>query len=132
MRHPHDQGRRTFSKSAHAGGPGVHDEHDVVARRRIAFMVAAYGPYYRESAARQRFKSEADAIEAAWSEGDREVAVESVTDEMVDGLVAAGRPDAVRETVARFEAVDGVDAARVGFFGEMTEGERRQTLEVLA
>ena len=103
-----------------------------VARRQIAFMVAAYGPYYRESAARQGFESEADAIAAAWSEGDREAAVESVTDEMVDGLVAAGRPDAVRETVARFEAVDGVDAVRVGFFGEMTADERRRTMEVLA
>jgi alkanesulfonate monooxygenase SsuD/methylene tetrahydromethanopterin reductase-like flavin-dependent oxidoreductase (luciferase family) len=103
-----------------------------VARRQIAFMIAAYGPYYRESAARQGFESEADAIEAAWSEGDREAAVESVTDEMVDSLVAAGRPDAVRETVARFEEVDGVDAVRVGFFGEMTADERRRTMEVLA
>ena len=103
-----------------------------VARRQIAFMVAAYGPYYRESVARQGFEAEADAIAAAWSEGDREAAVESVTDEMVDGLVAAGRPDAVRETVARFEAVDGVDAVRVGFFGEMTADERRRTMEVLA
>jgi len=51
---------------------------------------------------------------------------------MVNGLVAAGRPDAVRETVAWFEAVDGVDAVRVGFFGKMTDDERRATMEVLA
>ena len=126
------RGAAHFLSRPTQGGLGVHDERDVVTRQRIAFMMAAHGPYYRESAARQGSKSEADAIEAAWSEGDREVAVESVTDEMVDGLVAAGRSDAVQETVARFEAVDGVDAVRVGFFGEMTEGERRQTLRVLA
>ena len=51
---------------------------------------------------------------------------------MINGLVAAGRPDAVRETVARFEAVDGVDAVRVGFFEKMTDDERRATMEVLA
>ena len=103
-----------------------------VARRQIAFMIAAYGPYYRQSIARQGFESRTDAIHDAWADGDREAAVSTVSDGMVDGLVAAGRPDAVRETVARFEAVDGVDAVRIGFFGEMTDDERRATMEVLA
>ena len=56
----------------------------------------------------------------------------AVTDEMVDGLVAAGTPGEVRKTVAAYEDVNGVDAVRVGFFGEMTADERRRTLEVLA
>jgi coenzyme F420-dependent oxidoreductase len=103
-----------------------------VAARQIAFMVAAYGPYYRQSIARQGFDEETDAIHGAWEEGDRAAAVDAVTDEMVDGLVAAGTPESVRETVARFEAVDGVDAVRVGFFGEMTAEERRRTVDVLA
>ncbi len=103
-----------------------------VARRQIAFMVGAYGPYYRRSIARQGFEAETDAIHGAWSDGDRADAVAAVTDAMVDGLVAAGTPDEVRETVARFEAVDGVDAVRVGFFGEMTAEDRRRTMDVLA
>ncbi|WP_254841380.1 TIGR04024 family LLM class F420-dependent oxidoreductase [Natronomonas marina] len=103
-----------------------------VARRQLAFMIGAYGPYYRQSIARQGFDGETDAVHDAWREGDREAAVDAVTDEMVDGLVAAGSPDAVRETVQRFEAVDGVDAVRIGFFGEMTAEQRRRTMDVLA
>jgi coenzyme F420-dependent oxidoreductase len=103
-----------------------------VAGRQIAFMVAAYGPYYRRSIARQGFEAETDAIHGAWTDGDRGEAVAAVTDEMVDGLVAAGSPETVRETVARYEAVDGVDAVRVGFFGEMSGAERERTIEVLA
>ena len=78
-------------------------------------MIAAYGPYYRQSIARQGFESRTDAIHDVWADCDREAAVSAVSDEMVDGLVAARRPDAVRETVAWFEAVDGVNAVRVGF-----------------
>jgi coenzyme F420-dependent oxidoreductase len=108
------------------------DRARAVARRQIAFMVGAYGPYYRQSVGRQGFEAAADAVHDAWTDGDRAAAVEAVTDEMVDGLVAAGTPAAVRETVSRFEAVDGVSAVRVGFFGEMTAAERRRTTEVLA
>jgi alkanesulfonate monooxygenase SsuD/methylene tetrahydromethanopterin reductase-like flavin-dependent oxidoreductase (luciferase family) len=94
-------------------------------------MVAAYGPYYRQSIARQGFEAETDAIHDAWTHGDRADAVAAVTAEMVDGLVAAGTYETVRETVARYETLDGVDAVRVGFFGEMTAEERRRTMTVL-
>jgi len=100
-----------------------------VARRQIAFMVAAYGPYYRQSIARQGFEAATDAIHDAWTDGERTDAVGAVTAEMVDGLVAAGTPETVRETVARYE---GVDAVRVGFFGEMSGAEREVTAAVLA
>jgi coenzyme F420-dependent oxidoreductase len=103
-----------------------------IAARQIAFMVGAYGPYYRQSIARQGFEAETDAVHEAWNEGDRAEAVAAVSDEMVEDLVAAGTPDEVRETVQRFEAVDGVDAVRVGFFGEMSAEMRRRTVEVLA
>jgi len=103
-----------------------------IARRQLAFMVGAYGPYYRKSISRQGFDAETDAIHGAWTDGDREAAVGAVTDEMVEELVAAGTPQEVRETVARFEAVDGVDAVRVGFFGEMTPEQRRRTVDVLS
>ena len=103
-----------------------------VAAGQLAFFVGAYGPYYRRSIARQGFEAETDAVHEAWSDGDRAAAVAAVTDEMVDGLVAAGTPGEVRETVTAYEDVDGVDAVRVGFFGEMTADERRRTLEVLA
>jgi coenzyme F420-dependent oxidoreductase len=103
-----------------------------IAARQLAFMIGAYGPYYRKSISRQGFDVETDAIHEKWTDGDREAAVAAVTDEMVEELVAAGTTEEVRETVARFEAVDGVDAVRVGFFGEMTPEERRRTVDVLA
>jgi hypothetical protein len=103
-----------------------------VARRQIAFIVAAYGPYYRASIPRRGFEAEPDAISGAWTDGDRADAVAAVTDETVDGLVAAGNPATVRETVAGYEAVDGVDAVRVGFVGEMSGAEREVTAAVLA
>ena len=65
--------------------------------RPISFIIAAYGSYYRQSIAKQGFESRTDAIHDAWADGDREAAVSAVLDEIVDGLVAAGRPDTVRE-----------------------------------
>ncbi|MFQ3318759.1 MAG: coenzyme F420-dependent oxidoreductase [Natronomonas sp.] len=103
-----------------------------IAARQIAFLVAAYGPYYQKSVASQGFEAETDAIQSAWDDGDRAAAVDAVSEEMVDGLVAAGTPEDVRSTVERFEAVDGLDAVRVGFFGEMTADQRRWTVETLA
>jgi coenzyme F420-dependent oxidoreductase len=102
------------------------------ARKQVAFMVAAYGPYYRQSIAQQGFDEVTDAIHAAWADGDREAAVEAVTDEMLDGLVAAGTPEEVRERVRRYEGIDGLDAVRIGMFGDMTADERRRTVDVLA
>ncbi len=102
-----------------------------IAARQIAFMIAAYGPYYRESIAKQGFEAETEEIRRAWTGGDRQDAVAAVSDEMLDDLVAVGTPQTVRERVARFEEIDGVDGVRIGFFGEMVQDDRRQTLDVL-
>ncbi|WP_336133434.1 TIGR04024 family LLM class F420-dependent oxidoreductase [Natronomonas amylolytica] len=103
-----------------------------VARRQLAFMVGAYGPYYRQSIAEQGFEAATDSIREAWTEGDREAGVAAVTDEMVDRLVAVGTQETAEERLERYEAIDGVDAVRIGFFGEMTAEERRRTTEMLA
>jgi coenzyme F420-dependent oxidoreductase len=103
-----------------------------VARRQLAFMIGAYGPYYRQSIAEQGFEAATDSVHEAWTEGDRETAVAAVTDEMVDRLVAVGTQETAEERLQRYEAIDGVDAVRIGFFGEMTAEERRRTTEMLA
>ena len=102
-----------------------------IARQQLGFMIGAYGPYYRQSIAEQGFDTETDAIRSAWTDGDQDGAIEAVTDEMVDELVAAGTPDEVRERVERYAAIDGVSAVRIGFFGGQTADERERTLEVL-
>lgn len=103
-----------------------------MARRQLAFMVGAYGPYYRESIARQGHADVTEAVHDAWQAGERGRAVEAIPDALLDDLVAAGTPEDVRGTVERFAAVDGVDAVRVGFLGEMGDDDRRATMEAVA
>lgn len=108
------------------------DRARAVAARQLAFMVGAYGPYYRRSIADQGFEAETDRIHGAWTDGERGAAVDAVTDEMVDELVAVGPTETVRDRLSEYEALSGVDAVRVGFFGEMTAEERRRTIDALA
>jgi coenzyme F420-dependent oxidoreductase len=103
-----------------------------VARRQLAFMVGAYGPYYRQSIAEQGFADATAEIHDAWTDGDRSEAIDAVTDGMVDRLVAVGTRETAEERLRRYEEIDGVDAVRIGFFGEMTDDERRRTTEALA
>lgn len=102
------------------------------ARSQVAFMIAIYGPYYREAIADAGWESVTREVRERWQDGEREGAVAAVPDALLDELVAAGTPEEAREQVERFEAVDGVDSVQVGFFGQMSGAEREQTLEALA
>lgn len=102
------------------------------ARAQVAFMVAIYGPYYRRAIANAGWKDLTETIRKRWQDGDREGAVTAVPDALLEDLVAAGTVEEAWRQVERFEAIDGVDAVQIGFFGEMDESERYQTLEALA
>lgn len=102
------------------------------ARSHIAFMIAIYGPFYRQAIADAGWEDLTEEVRSRWQDGDREGATEAVTDDLLDDLVAAGTPDEAREQVERFEAIDGVDAIQIGFFGRMDREEQEQTLEELA
>lgn len=102
------------------------------ARGQVAFMIAIYGPFYRRAIAEAGWEDVTKTVRDRWQKGDREGAVAAVPDALLDELVAAGTPVAARRQVERFEAVDGVDAVQVSFFGEMSGAERRQTLDALA
>jgi coenzyme F420-dependent oxidoreductase len=103
-----------------------------LAREHVGFYVGAMGTYYRESLARQGYEEEANAIAAAWGSGDRERALSLISDEMLDDVAAAGRPEEARETVERFEAVDGLDRVAVSFPRGATPGEIEETIEALS
>jgi len=103
-----------------------------MARQHVAFMIARYGPYYRAAIANAGWGDLTEEVRTRWSEGDREGAVAAVTDELLEELVAVGRPDEARTQVQRFESLDDVDAIQVGFLGAMDRSDLRQTLEVLA
>ncbi|WP_255192884.1 TIGR04024 family LLM class F420-dependent oxidoreductase [Natronobeatus ordinarius] len=102
------------------------------ARSQLAFMIAIYGPYYRGAIADAGWADLTETVKNRWHESGREAAVEAVTDDLLEAVVAAGTPEEVRTQVERFESIDGVDAVQIGFCGGMSEAERERTLEALA
>lgn len=102
------------------------------ARSQVAFMIALYGPFYRQAIADAGWEDVTQTVRSTWLDGDKSGAIASVPDELLDEVVAAGTPETARRQIERFEAIDAVDAVQIGFFDGMDENERRQTLEALA
>ncbi|MFC4989194.1 TIGR04024 family LLM class F420-dependent oxidoreductase [Saliphagus infecundisoli] len=103
-----------------------------LARRHMAFYLGAMGTYYRDSLARQGHGDVAEAVAAAWASGDREEALSLISEDLLDELCAAGRPERARDLLERFAAIDGVDDVAVGFPRGATEAEIEATIEALA
>ncbi|AGB31926.1 Luciferase-like, subgroup [Natrinema pellirubrum DSM 15624] len=102
------------------------------ARGTIAFMLGAYGPYYGNSVAEQGYPDVVDEIRAAWDDRDTDAMAAALPDEVLDELAFAGTPDEVREWLAEYAAIEGVDAVRVGFVDGMSEDDKRTTMEAVA
>lgn len=81
-----------YVPTAVADDPG---EAQAAIRGHLAYYVGN-GEGYRRAVA-SRFPEAADRIASAWSNGDRAVAREAVTPEMVEALGVAGPPEAARE-----------------------------------
>ena len=103
-----------------------------LARQHLAFYVGGMGTFYRDSLVRQGHEDVAHEIAELWAEGEREAAVEAVSDDLLDQLSAAGTPDRVRELLAEWEAVDGIDAISVSFPRGANLDEIDETLEALS
>lgn len=103
-----------------------------LARRTVAFLIGAYGPYYRQSVKEQGFEEVADAIHEAWQDRDTEEMAARLPDEVLDEFAAAGTPEEVRERVQEFAAVEGVDSVRVGFQFSQTIEEQNETMQALS
>ncbi|WP_226480936.1 TIGR04024 family LLM class F420-dependent oxidoreductase [Natrinema amylolyticum] len=102
------------------------------ARGTIAFLLGAYGPYYGNSVAEQGYPDVVDEIRAAWEERDTDAMARALPEDVLDELAPAGTPDEVREWVAEYAEIEGVDAVRVGFVNGMTEADKRTTMEAVA
>ena len=102
------------------------------ARSTLAFMLGAYGPYYGDSVADQGFPEVVAAVREAWSERDTDAMAAALPDTVLDELVAAGTPEEVREWVADYAAIDGVDAVRVGFVRGMTDEDKETTMRAVS
>ncbi|ELZ12121.1 luciferase-like protein [Halovivax asiaticus JCM 14624] len=102
-----------------------------LARSAVAFMLGAYGPFYGKSVAEQGYPDVVEAIRDAWTERDTDAMANALPDDLLDELAATGTPDEVREWVADYAAIDGVDAVQVTFVDEMDEADRERTLSAL-
>ncbi|WP_435551873.1 TIGR04024 family LLM class F420-dependent oxidoreductase [Natrinema sp. CGMCC1.2065] len=102
------------------------------ARGTIAFMLGAYGPYYGNSVAEQGYPDVVEAVRAAWDDRDTDAMAAALPDEVLDELAFAGTPDEVREWLAEYAAIEGVDAVRIGFVDGMSEDGKRTTMEAVA
>ncbi|MFC6718156.1 TIGR04024 family LLM class F420-dependent oxidoreductase [Natrialbaceae archaeon GCM10025810] len=103
-----------------------------LARKAIAFMLGAYGPYYGNSVAEQGYPDVVSEIREAWGDRDTDAMAEALPDEVLDELSPAGTPEEVREWVADYAEVDGVDAVRIGFVNGMTEEDKETTMAALS
>lgn len=101
-------------------------------RKTIAFMLGAYGPYYGNSVAEQGYADVVSEIRDAWTADDIVGMAQGLPEAVLDELAPAGTPDEVREWIADYASVDGVDAVRVGFVRGMTDEEKRTTMEAVA
>ncbi|MFU8870068.1 TIGR04024 family LLM class F420-dependent oxidoreductase [Natronococcus sp.] len=102
------------------------------ARKTIAFMLGAYGPYYGDSVAEQGYPDVVAAIREAWQDRDTEAMAARLPDEVLDELAPAGTPEEVREWVADYAEIDGVDAVRIGFVDGMSEADKETTMAAVS
>ncbi|AXR76875.1 TIGR04024 family LLM class F420-dependent oxidoreductase [Natrarchaeobaculum sulfurireducens] len=102
-----------------------------LARQHVGFYVGGMGTFYRDSLERQGY-DEAAEIHDAWQADERDRALELIDDDMLDQLCAAGDLETARESLERFEAVDGLDAVMVSFPRGADESEVSETMAALA
>ncbi|WP_254525897.1 LLM class flavin-dependent oxidoreductase [Natrinema caseinilyticum] len=74
-------------------------------RETIAFYVGAMGEFHYDAVAEHGFRETADRIRDRWAAGETEAAREAVTDELLDEIAIAGRPDAVDHLFERYEGL---------------------------
>lgn len=103
-----------------------------ITRQMVAFLIGAYGPFYGDSVAEQGYPDVVAEIRDAWDDRDTAAMAAALPDELLDSVAAAGTPEAVRERVETFLAIDGVDAVRVGFVAGMTDADKETTMAALA
>ncbi|XVH31677.1 TIGR04024 family LLM class F420-dependent oxidoreductase [Haloferacaceae archaeon DSL9] len=125
-----DEFRTTLSVTCCALDDG--DRALSLARQHLAFYLGGMGTFYRDSLARQGYEDEAHTLYDAWQAGDREAAMAVLDDELLSRLAVVGAPDEAREQLARFAALDGVDAISVSFPRGAEPDELLETIDQLA
>ncbi|MFW5919133.1 MAG: LLM class flavin-dependent oxidoreductase [archaeon] len=99
-------------------------------RGHIAYYVGSGRGY--EKSVGNRFPDGAAAVAEAWRDGDRQGAVQNVTDEMVDALGVAGTPEDARQQFQDIVDIDCVDRPMVTIPSNADDETVDQTIEALA
>ncbi|MFB6311851.1 MAG: LLM class flavin-dependent oxidoreductase [Salinirussus sp.] len=113
--------------------PCAVDPDPAAARALIRGHIAYYagsGAGYRR--AMSTYYDEIEDIASAWAEGDRDLARELVTDEMISGLGVAGSAEQAREQLATIRDIDVIDEPIVVMPGGADETTMDRTIEALA
>jgi coenzyme F420-dependent oxidoreductase len=103
-----------------------------LAKAHVCFYIGGMGTYYRDSVARQGYEEVAHDVAAKWATGEREAAMDAVSEDMLDEFTAAGTPERARSELEKFLDVDGLDAVAIGFPRGADEQQIGRTMEVLA
>ncbi|MFB6196870.1 MAG: LLM class flavin-dependent oxidoreductase, partial [Halobacteriaceae archaeon] len=114
--------------------PAAVSEDPEVAKATIRGHIAYYvgnGRGY-ERAVAQRFPDAAAAVASAWREGDREGAINRVTDDMVAALGVAGRPNTAREQFQAIADIECVTRPMVTIPTNADDAMVERTIETLA
>jgi len=100
-------------------------------RAHMAYYIGGMGQYYYNLFSRSGFQTEADAVRAAWSAGDRTKATAAVSEDMLENITVIGDAASCRAKLDRFRSA-GADMPVVAFpHGASTDG-MKHTLEALA
>jgi len=103
-----------------------------LATQHIAFYIGGMGTFYRDALARQGYEDSAHEVYDSWQSGEREHALNVVAEEFLDELNCAGTPEEVREKLAEWEAIDGLNDISVGLPRGANERQIHATLEAIA
>lgn len=104
------------------------EARDII-RGHVAYYAGSGAGYRRAIGA---YFDETESIAAAWQDGDRDLARERVTDEMVDALGVAGTESGARKQLERVRDVSVVDEPIVVMPGGADEETMDRTIDALA
>lgn len=97
----------------------------------IAYYVGGMGTFYHQAMIRYGFKSEADAIVKVWSSGDKNGAIENVTQEMVEAISICGNSDEGKSKIDQYYS-NGADLPVILFPPKASRDLVRETMEALS
>jgi alkanesulfonate monooxygenase SsuD/methylene tetrahydromethanopterin reductase-like flavin-dependent oxidoreductase (luciferase family) len=101
-------------------------------RQHVAFYIGGMGTYYRDNLARQGHEEVAHTVYDEWNDGDRQVALEAIDDDLLDSIAVGGTPDEARDLLGEFAAIEGVDSLSISFPRGANVEQILSTMEALA